>query len=181
MDNWVFLFAQALGAPPVPAPTPTFQPPSPSPGWWEKGLTFLIGAVGGWISGTLKTRGQQRVAIDSLVLKLIELPMEYPYLERGSYCAAWAKDGEDTDDRARYESYCCLVFNTIQKAWELNWPWFWNAARHKHVSDIVHVEELIWQHRNWWEGDRGNVDGYPPRFRAYVLFVIDKCRRENRT
>lgn len=97
--------------------------------WLEKGLSFLIGGIGGWISGTLKTRGQQRIAIDALVQKIIELSIEYPYLERDCYCFAWKSDGDPEDDkRSRYENYCCLVFNTIERAWQLHWARFFSKA-----------------------------------------------------
>jgi len=188
MSDWFSLFAQATGgaspvAPSAPGPTPT-QPPIPvaaSTGWLDKGVTFLIGAVGGWISGTLKTRGQQRIAIDGRIQKLIELSIEHPYLERDSYCAGWTKGGDETDDKSRYDNYCCLVFNTMEHAWELSWPWFNNSWRHSAVRKIVQVEELIWRHRPWWEGDSDNVDGYSSGFRAYVLYVLDKCKRERKS
>ena len=174
---WFVLFAQAttgIAGAPGASQTATNS-------WWEKGLTFLIGAIGGWISGTVKVRGQRRVAIDGLVLKLIELAMEYPYLERDSYCAAWKQDGEDSDERARYENYCCLVFNTIENAWELNWHLSWNKyLQHNSIRRILQVEELICRHHQWWEGDADNIDGYASGFRSYILFVVDKSKREKK-
>jgi hypothetical protein len=168
-------------AAPAAVAVPTANATASAWNWWEKAITFVIGAVGGWISGTLKVRGQRRVAIDGLVQKIIELSMEYPYLERNSYCAAWTKDAADDDDRARYENYCCLVFNTLENAWELCWPWFWSKEkRHKKIRNIFHVDELICRHHRWWDGDNDNIDGYADGFREYVRFVIDKCRRENR-
>lgn len=150
--------------------------------WLEKGLTLLIGALGGWISGTLKVRGQQRVAIDAQVQKIVELSMEYPYLERDSYCSAWKKDGDPNDDeRARYENYCCLVFNTLEHAWELCWPWFFSKARrHAAIRKIVHVDELICRHYEWFTADDVNLKGgYSEGFYEYVVYVHTKCKREN--
>ncbi len=64
------------------AATAVAAPAAASAGWswWEKGLTFVVGAAGGWISGTIKVRGQQRESIDALVQKIIELSMTYPHL-----------------------------------------------------------------------------------------------------
>jgi len=150
--------------------------------WTEKGLTFLIGAVGGWISGTLKTRGQQRLAIDGQVQTLIEMSMQYPYLERDSCCSAWKKDGNpDDDERARYENYCCLVFNTIERAWDLHWWRGFNKEwRHAAVRKIFHVDELICRHYAWFTADEENLGGYPASFYEYVNFVYTKCRREKK-
>ncbi len=73
------------------------------------------------------------------------------------------------------------MFNAIEKAWELTWPTFWSKeSRHKAIRKIVQVEELICRHHKWWEGDTENIDGYAPGFRAYILFVLDKCRKEKR-
>lgn len=150
--------------------------------WMEKALTFLIGAVGGWISGTLKTRGQQRLAIDAQVQKLIEMSMTYPYLERDSYCSGWSKDADpNDDDRARYENYCCLLFNTLERAWELNWLWFFSKARrHAAVRKILHVDELICRHYAWFKNDGENLDGYSEGFYEFVTYVHTKCRREQK-
>lgn len=167
---WMSLFAQT--------PTPT--------DWWEKALTFLIGAVGGWVSGTLAVRGQQRVAVDGLVQKIIELSMQHPYLERDSYCKAWVPTAPagagaaapDDDNKTRYENYCCLVFNTIEKAWELSWPWGFSMAwRHAAVKKSLQVEELICRHHDWWSKDPDNVEGYSSGFRAYMGYVIDECKK----
>src|SRR6185312_7454305 len=99
--------------------------------WMAKIVTLFIGALGGWISGTIKVRGQQRAAIDATVHKLLELSMEYPHVERESYCASWDTKQPDDDDKSRYESYCCALFNTIEHAWELTWPWgFSKRLRH---------------------------------------------------
>jgi hypothetical protein len=149
--------------------------------WAQKGLTLLIGAAGGWVSGTLKVRGQQRVAVDGQVQKIIELSMEYPHLERDGYCGAWTSGGVDDDDRSRYDNYCCFVFNTLERAWELCWPWGLSRAwRHAAIGKIVHAEELICRHHRWWEGDRENLDGYSTGFREYVGWVIDKCKRSKK-
>jgi hypothetical protein len=145
--------------------------------WLQLGVTFVVGAVGGWISGTLKVRGQQRVFIDSLVQKIIESSMQYPYLERDSYCSAWQKGMHENDEDSRYENYCCLVFNLIEKAWDQTWPWFFNGLRHKAVKKILHVEELICRHHEWWSCDQENLDGYSKGFRAYMSYVIDECKR----
>jgi len=169
---WMSLFAQT--------PTPT--------DWWEKLLTFIIGAVGGWVSGTLAVRGQQRVAVDGLVQKIIELSMAHPYLERDSYCKAWVPTDPAAplpnpptaadDDKTRYENYCCLVFNTIEKAWELCWPWWFSASwRHGAVKKILQVEELICRHHSWWSKDPDNLEGYSAGFRSYMSHVIDECKK----
>ena len=165
------------------------QTPSTPTDWWEKGLTFIIGAVGGWVSGTLAVRGQQRVAVDGLVQKIIELSMGYPYLERDSFCKAWVPTDPaaavaagpatpDADNKTRYENYCCLVFNTIEKAWELSWPWWFSTPRrHAAVKKILQVEELICRHHTWWTGDTDNLEGYSNGFRRYMDHVIDECRK----
>lgn len=160
---WQHLFAQT---PPVPTD------------WWEKALTFVIGALGGWISGTLAVRGQKRIAIDGLVKKIIELSMQYPYLERDSYCAGWTSGDGDNDEKTRYENYCCLVFNTIEQAWELCWPWWFSVNwRHEAVKKIIQVEELVCRHYPWWSKDPQNLEGYSQGFRRYMDHVIDECKK----
>jgi hypothetical protein len=87
--------------------------------------------------------------------------------------------GADDDEKTRYENYCCFVFNTIEQAWELCWPWWISASwRHGAVKKILQVEEGIDLPPLCVVVESSqNLEGYSQGFRRYMYHVIDECRK----
>lgn len=166
---WLVLFAQAAA---IPAQTGSIN-------WSQNLLSFVLGGVGGLIPAIYTLRKQQRLAIDDLVLKIIELSMEYPYVEDDAYCSQWKPSTTYVEASVRYESYCCLVFNTIKKAWDQSV----SAAscdenRHKYIMNIIDAEELICRHSAWCGHDFRQPRGYGKDFIDYVKYVHNvKCKQ----
>ena len=117
-------------------------------------------------------RQQQRSAIDGMVLKLIELGMLYPYLEKEENCRAWPNPKLNDSAKERYEAYCCFVFNLLEHVW------VYCAGNRQKIQEVVHAEELIRCHFKWWESELDNYDGYAKGFRDYVRDEIDDLKRK---
>ncbi len=148
--------------------------------------TALISAgVSAVVSATVSyftRRSSERTAIEGKLLKSIELAMSYSHVEDAEYCAEWlhppkkppadAPAGEQERYEAahekwlQYDMYCCFVFNMLESAWRYCW---WK----KNVGDIVDPDEIIETHRCWWESQKRNLVGYPPKFRQYVQSILD--------
>lgn len=148
--------------------------------WWmdevaatliSTAFSTLIASGVAWLVAHLSDRAEQRRTLNEQILKIIDLGMEYPYLEDDSICDKWPNTGMSRDDQLRYENYCCLVFNVMESIWT-----YCKGNRAK-FRMILHYEELIWRHRCWWESDAENKKGYPVGYRNLVDAVI-KARRE---
>lgn len=102
-----------------------------------------------------------------LVQKIIEFAMMHPYLEDDAFCARWP-DIDEEEKRQRYEYYCCHVFNTLERVFDLCRDGSTDA------TTLLYPDELIVRHRNWWRSDTANRDGYQASFQSYVNGILRK-------
>ncbi len=133
----------------------------------------VLGAIVAWVRAVQARQQQDRATLNSLMNKSIDLAMQYPHLERDSYCSAWPDDvPEDQDMKDRYESYCCFLFNMIEEAWHL-------AGKKPHkIASFVPIREHVQRHYRWWEADRQNLHGYEKAFVDYISSVINDLKKE---
>lgn len=97
---------------------------------------------------------------------MIDISLEYPFVEDPMICEDWPKSHLDPDDRLRYCDYCCYAFNTMSHVWDF-------STKYKvPVRKILHVDELIWKHRCWWKSDPENPKAYDSRFVEFVNQII---------
>lgn len=111
--------------------------------------------------------------------QMIQLGMQYPFVEKESFCEKF-RSTDSSDAAAQYQLYCCFVFNIIERAW-----------RHYRILPVLgekwlveryHVDELFWSHRVWWRSDRANHKGYPRGFRRFVrkrLAITEAKQRQS--
>jgi len=57
-------------------------------------------------------------ALRSQIDKMIDISIEYPYLEDDKYCEKWSSKDKSTVITMRYENYCCFVFNLLERGWK---------------------------------------------------------------
>ena len=101
---------------------------------------------------------------------MIEIGIQYPYLEDEGECKAYVKDSRKPDSM-RYENYCCFVFNLLEMIYD-----FCDGDRGK-ISEILYVEEIILTHARWWRADKKNIAGYNQDFLLFVNGVINEAER----
>ncbi|KAJ3060727.1 hypothetical protein HK102_009378, partial [Quaeritorhiza haematococci] len=63
-------------------------------------------------------RSQRWSTIEANILKLTEFAIEYPTLEKDSYCSSYPNCVGDPNGKERYENYCVYVFNTLSSVFE---------------------------------------------------------------
>lgn len=124
------------------------------------GIAFSVAA--------LTRRTGQRQYIESLITKIIEIGITYPYLEDDDFCANWTKANR-RDEGMRYDNYCCLVFNLLEQLWR------YSRQNPKMIEDIFGAREMIVRHRVWWGSEVHNHTGYRDvRFHEYINAVINQ-------
>ena len=99
-------------------------------------------------------------AIYSQIQQLNTLAIEYPYFEDDNFCSGWSCDAVD-DNSMRYDNYCCIVFNLLERIW-----------RHldgdkSRIFNFIHFGELAQRHKVWWQ-QLDNIRGYDKGFREFV-------------
>jgi hypothetical protein len=104
---------------------------------------------------------------------LTEFAIQYPTLEKDSFCDAYPNVPGDQNGKARYENYCVYVFNALAAVYG-----FCDGDLAKIRTRIVD-KELIRRHHRCWLEDYDNLD-HDPAFRQYVQSVIDDLKREGK-
>jgi hypothetical protein len=123
-------------------------------------VSGVIGFVCSWII-------QRRAEWNHIADRLDDVgrtAIEYPYLEDDAFCAGWSPTTRD-DRYLRYSSYCCLVFNVLERAWR---HYGGNRAQ---IEARVGIRELVERHQCWWkrpDSPTDKVRGYEEGFRRFV-------------
>ncbi|MEA4838586.1 MAG: hypothetical protein VB101_09905 [Rhodospirillaceae bacterium] len=141
-----------------------------------------LGAFGAWWAAKESTASQRKTAekdleerklsaINSMMLRICELGIQYPYFEDQEFCSSFRN--RCGDERIRYINYCCIIFNTINMAWH-----FCKNSGNK-VSDIIGIDEFLSKHHVWWESDLDNFQ-YEWDFIQYIKNLIEELKKKNR-
>lgn len=100
--------------------------------------------------------------IQDNLTKLIEISIQYPYLEDDNYCAKWTGSSVQSEEDLRYDNYCCLVFNLMSKAFK-----YYNYNDEK-TNMFLYTPELINRHKKWWLRTKDNKKAYSEEFQYFV-------------
>lgn len=132
-------------------------------------ISAFISAV---VSFVVNKMSRDKSELDHLhgeVMQINLLAMQYPYLEDDAFCSSWGSrknaPKEDWEKYQRYDNYCCIVFNVIERIFR-----FYGGRREK-IEGFLAVKELIRRHKSWWAKPSGtleNINGYPPELRNFV-------------
>ena len=116
-------------------------------------------------SKTLRT--QEMNALRNQLDKMIDISIEYPYLEDDIFCKNWSSKKKPSLKAMRYENYCCFVFNLLERVWSHF------AGNKREIEKWLYVKEIVKKHRAWWRADINNTDSYEASFRDYVNSFIE--------
>ncbi len=139
-------------------------------------VSGLVGTVLGALIGVYFQRQsdaqvsefQSKSALDASVAQLLRLSIDFPFFENTEVCCEYPAQPVDLNERLRYESYCCFVFNTLYQAWK-------HFKTEEAVCDYIHVEEILHCHRSWWNYDRNNI-AYGKEFRQFINGIFENMR-----
>lgn len=135
-------------------------------------LSAIVSAVVSVSVNAYMNRGHNQRLAFGFVQKIIEFAMQYPFLEDQGFCDQWP-DIPDKEQKLRYEYYCCHVFNTLEKVYELTKDGLTDA------KSIVYPDELIFHHRKWWTSELVNIQAYSSEFQQFVNHIIAKSEGAN--
>ena len=69
---------------------------------------------------------------------------------------------EKSDRAMRYDNYCCLVFNTIERIWKHC------KGNENRIEEFLSSKEMINRHKAWWRSEKENNAGYGYAFAEFV-------------
>jgi len=136
--------------------------------FYTTAISAIVSAIVAGLISYLTLRHQRRQYIDNMIDKMVEIGIEYPYLEDDAFCLAWA-EADKTDERVqRYDNYCCFVFNVIEAVWQ------YCRKDNVEIDKVLYVKELAIRHRVWWESTSDNIEAYGADFDEYIKSFQDK-------
>jgi hypothetical protein len=125
-------------------------------------ISTVLASIAAWRIAIMNMRHQERVSLDALVIKMIDISVKYPYLESDAFCDNWDSVDKNSDEAMRYDNYCCLVFNLLERAWR-----HFNRDVSK-VDRFIYVNEIIKLHQKWWKLDMNNNYAYSDDFVKFI-------------
>lgn len=118
-------------------------------------------------------RAQRWSAIEARILKLSEFAIQYPTLEKDSYCQAYPNCPGNANGKERYENYCVYVFNVLSSVFD------YCEGDTEKVESLVVAEELVRRHYRCWRDDVDNLSHDEP-FQQYVQSIINDLRKRGK-
>jgi hypothetical protein len=131
---------------------------------FSAGFSTLIASVISIIVTKRTILSQNECKLHDEILQLNLLAIEYPYFEDDDFCYAYSPS-LNSPECLRYDSYCCIVYNLLQKIWE-----HFNKDTTK-IERFFGSKEMFVRHKKWWLSQKNrtpNIDGYPIEFVNYV-------------
>jgi len=97
---------------------------------------------------------------------ILKIGIEYPYLENLKFTETWNKNKDSLDDKyVRYENYCTLVFNYMER---LCSHYKYNQNK---IESHLNLKDWIRTHKQCWENPSTpfeNVDSYDEQFKKLI-------------
>lgn len=133
---------------------------------------FFSGLTSFMISLFNNMKSEEKALRDSLT-QINQLNIQYPYLENELYIHKYSERKRMNELDMRYESYCIVVFNYLERL-----SMFCNFKLSK-MEKYVHVPELILPHHYWWKkllNSEFERSGYHHKFISLVEKIINEGR-----
>lgn len=109
-----------------------------------------------------QAKTEERRRLDDEFNAILKIALEYPYLENIHFTENWTSKYNKNDEKAlRYEVYCTLVFNFLEK-----FARYFNFNEEKMENNIA-VKDWVRLHRKYWIDPtipNENVDTYDKKF-----------------
>ena len=111
-------------------------------------------------------RKSQLQKLNEKLAKILEISVQYPYVENPGFTSQWENKKDTEDDRyMRYDMYCNLLFNYLAEVYE-----HFNGNRTK-IENFVDIKNWIRLHRLNWQHPLvhdENIDAYSHKFRQFI-------------
>lgn len=98
--------------------------------------------------------------------RILELTIEYPYLEDPAFTQSWVEKKDAPDDKMmRYDQFCNLIFNYLEELYN------YCDGKAEKIEKFVDVKSWVRLHHQNWENPRvsfENADAYSESFKSFV-------------
>ena len=135
-------------------------------------LSAFLGFLFAYFTFSKQYDATEKGRLNEDLNKLLDVSLQYPYVEDSFFIARWARnDSVGNDNALRYETYCTYVFNYAQNLCE-----YFDYDERK-IDGFVDITNLVDQHKMWWtRPDEKNYKSYPDKFRAFIdqIYKNDK-------
>jgi hypothetical protein len=126
--------------------------------------TAILTSSIGYYTFSKQYNSDEKFRLNQNLNKLLDINLQYPFLEDSTFIAWWNKhNGSNKDSALRYQTYCEYVFNFVQDVCE-----YYDYDKEK-IGRFIDVSDLIALHRVWWKlPDIQNYQDYDPRFKKFI-------------
>lgn len=98
---------------------------------------------------------------------ILKIAIQYPYLESPHFTNTWTSDSIE-EHHLRYENYCILVFNYLEK-----------LCKHykydtKKIEEHLNVEEWVLIHQVYWLSCGENQNGYSQKLKIIIKNYLNQ-------
>lgn len=143
-------------------------------------LTVLISTIAAAISAICAAvssimtyrlyRKNKLQKLDDRLNKILEIAVQYPYVEDADFTSQWVEMKNASDERyMRYDIYCNLLFNFLAAVYD------YFGGKKSEIENYVDVKSWIRLHKQNWQypvDPNENIDGYSDDFRNFINSYI---------
>jgi hypothetical protein len=103
---------------------------------------------------------------------IIKISIQYPYLESLKFTETWNENKESSDDKyLRYENYCTLVFNYLERLCE-----HFNYNKRKLNTQSLNIRDWVRAHKQCWKNPSipyENMESYSEKFKNLINSYLE--------
>lgn len=130
----------------------------------------LIVAISSVLFSVRKDKKERYERLNAELNKLIEIAIQYPYVESKRFTSKWSENKDSDDEKyLRYDMFCNRLYNHLH-----NVCIFFDYDKQK-IEDFVDVKSWIRLHKQNWLNpvdENENIDGYDKQFRDFINSYI---------
>jgi hypothetical protein len=133
-------------------------------------IATLISSGVAATTAILINNGNVKKSLNDQLDNILKIAIQYPYLESSKFTSTWKANKDSNEDNyLRYENYCILVFNYMERLSK-----FYNYNEQK-IANHINLKEWVRHHREYWMEPATpfeNVDGYNKKFRELMASYL---------
>jgi len=134
-------------------------------------ISAVISAIVAYIVCILMNKNSNKQLLDSKLDNILNVSIQYPYLESRSFTNTWVENMNSTDEKyIRYDNYCALVYNYFQKVCE------YCHYEETKIEEMINLKDWICIHKENWENPLTqfeNIKSYPKELRDLLKKYLE--------
>lgn len=137
-------------------------------------ISAIVAVLVSFIVTKITIKSSDETKLKDEIFQVNQLAIEYPYFEDDDFCDKYPiyKD----EKTLRYDSYCCIVFNLLEKIWK-----HFGGKKDK-IEEFFGIKEMVIRHSKWWLSEvnrKENLSGYSKKFIDFIDEYIKKSEEQD--